>query len=118
MSTNITLPLPPSTNAIWRSNRGRVHRSKRYLTWARTAGWELKLQKPSKMRGPVAITVAAGKPDARRRDLDNVATKALLENLLVAHKVIADDSLVASLSSRWDAAVAPGRVAVTIAAAN
>ena len=40
--------LPPSTNALWRSNRGRVHRSKEYDSWRTTAGWELKAQRPGR----------------------------------------------------------------------
>jgi len=47
---------------------------------------------PARIAGAVAITIAAGKPDdRRRRDLDNIATKAVLD-LLTAHQVIADDS--------------------------
>ena len=74
-------------------------------------------QRPGKIQGPVAITVAAGKPDKRKRDLDNIASKAFLD-LMVAHQVITDDSMVVSLASRWADDVAPGRVAVTVAAAN
>ena len=33
----IDLPLPPSTNAIWRSNRGGVHRSAEYKAWQKAA---------------------------------------------------------------------------------
>jgi len=33
-------------------------------------------------------------------------------------RVIADDSLVSALAARWDDTIAPGRIAVTIAAAN
>ena len=36
MST-IDLPLPPSVNGLWRFNRGRVHRSRRYLAWLTVA---------------------------------------------------------------------------------
>src|SRR5262245_46375058 len=43
------------------------------------------------------------------------ATKALLD-LLVAHQVIADDSLVASISAHWDDTVAPGRIVVEVKA--
>jgi Holliday junction resolvase RusA-like endonuclease len=108
----IDLPLPPSTNALWRSNRGRVHRSRRYLAWLQAAGWELKLRRPRKIPDPVAIRIAAGRPISKR-DLDNIATKAML-NLLTAHKVIADDSLVARITAGWDATISPGTVKVTI----
>jgi len=118
MSTIVVeLPLPPSINALWRSSRGRVHRSRRYLSWLKEAGWELVLQKPKRIAGPVAIAVAAGRPDRRKRDLDNIATKAVLD-LLTAHGIVADDSMVVKIAASWDATVAPGRIAVSVAAAN
>jgi Holliday junction resolvase RusA-like endonuclease len=109
-----TLPLVPSTNALWRSGRGRVHRSDRYKQWQRDAGWELALQGPRPIPGPVAISVAAGRPDRRRRDLDNIATKAVLD-LLVAHQVISDDSMVAKISATWASCIEPGRLQVEVA---
>jgi len=57
--------------------------------------------------------MALGRPDARKRDLDNAAGKAVLD-LLVAHQVITDDSLVTSLTARWDSTVAPGRVIIIV----
>jgi len=114
--TAIDLPLPPSVNRLWRSNRGRVHRSPRYDAWRKEAGWLLAIQRPIRVTGPVAISIAAGRPDRRRRDLDNIATKACLD-LLTLHGVIQDDSLVVAISSRWDDAVAPGRIVVAVEAA-
>jgi len=111
--TTVELPLPPSTNALWRSNRGRVHRSRHYLAWLKEAGWQLKLQRPRKTPGPVAITIAAGRPDQRKRDLDNIATKAVLD-LLTAHQLIEDDSRVASITASWDNTVSAGVVLVTV----
>jgi hypothetical protein len=54
----ITLPLPPSLNALWRSNRGRVHKSYRYAAWIK--GAELKLQRPGRVASAVNVTVAVG----------------------------------------------------------
>ena len=42
--------------------------------------------------------------------------KAVLD-LLTAHQVIEDDAKVMSLTSRWDAAVTPGRVQIAVARA-
>jgi hypothetical protein len=64
--------------------------------------------------GPVTVTIAAGRPD-KRRDVDNLA-KALLD-LLQAHCVIESDANVVSLTSQWDSAIAPGRIAVSVAPA-
>jgi hypothetical protein len=58
----LDLPLPPSVNRLWRTGRGRVYRSKRYLTWRETAGWELVVQRPVRISGLVTVTIAAGRP--------------------------------------------------------
>jgi crossover junction endodeoxyribonuclease RusA len=117
MPTTITLPLPISTNRIWRAGRGgHVYRSPQYRAWVTEAGWSLRAQRPKSVAGPVSVTIAAGRPDRRRRDVDNLA-KALLD-LLVQHRVLEDDSKVTSFAARWDSSIAPGRVAVTVAPAN
>jgi len=41
----MTLPLPVSTNRLWRAGRGRVHRSPQYRAWLTEAGWELRAQR-------------------------------------------------------------------------
>jgi Holliday junction resolvase RusA-like endonuclease len=79
MMQTITLPLPPSVNRLWRAGRGRVYRSPRYEAWRIEAGWALKLQRHVHITGPVEIVVAAARPDQRKRDLDNIATKAVLD---------------------------------------
>lgn len=43
--------------------------------------------------------------------------KAVLD-LLTAHQVIEDNAEVMSLTSRWDAAVTPGRVQIAVARAD
>jgi Holliday junction resolvase RusA-like endonuclease len=104
--------LPPSVNHLWRTGRGKVYRSSTYDAWRKEAGWELQVQKPGRVEGAVEVTISAGKPDCRRRDCDNLP-KAILD-LLTAHQVIADDSLVASITARWDTSVPAGRAIVTI----
>lgn len=58
MPTVVELPLPLSTRALWRSNRGRVHLSRRYVAWLQDAGWQLKLQRPGKIQGSPVIRQA------------------------------------------------------------
>jgi crossover junction endodeoxyribonuclease RusA len=108
----IDLPLPPSVNRLWRSNRGRVHRSDPYAAWLREAGWALLQQRPKRLTGWVRVSIAAGVPDRRRRDLDNLL-KALLD-LLVQHQVIETDADVAALDARWDDLVPGGRVCLEV----
>jgi crossover junction endodeoxyribonuclease RusA len=115
MPTIVTLPIPPSVNALWRTWRGRVHRSKTYAAWREAAGWELAIQRPARIPGPVTVTIAAGRPDRRKRDVDNLP-KAILD-LLQAHQVIADDSQVMKITTGWDSTVPAGTVRVTVESA-
>ena len=74
----LALPFPPSLNAIFRQFNG-SHLSAEYRKWRDEAGWQLKAQRPEKITGPVAISVAVTAPDRRRRDLDNVGFKAVID---------------------------------------
>ena len=62
----------------------------------------------------MSITISAGRPDRRRRDADNICKAAI--DLLVTHQVIADDSLVRTLTTTWASSddVAPGRLVVEL----
>jgi Holliday junction resolvase RusA-like endonuclease len=62
----------------------------------KTAGWEIVLQKPKPITGPVSVTISAGRPDKRLRDVDNLP-KAILD-LFVAHRLLTDDSQVVSIT--------------------
>lgn len=70
MTTTITLPVPPSTNELYRNapGRGRV-KTQRYATWFVAAGWSIKEQRPEKVPGRVKISMYA--PENARRDLAN-----------------------------------------------
>jgi hypothetical protein len=62
--------------------------------------------------GSVTVTICAGRPDRA------VATSTLFRTL-TAHRLIEDDDAeVASLSSRRDGTVAPGRISSTVTAAT
>ena len=56
------------------------------------------MQRPKRITGAVVITIAAGRPDKRRRDVDNLP-KAILD-LLVSYQLIQDDAKVTSITSR------------------
>lgn len=90
--------LPPSANNLFAtSQRGRF-KTKHYKGWLEQAGWELKQQRPGHVPGHYAMTVTAGKV-AKRRDLSNLL-KAL-EDLLVKHSVVEDDSLAQKIIIEW-----------------
>lgn len=91
----LRLPLPPSTNNLY-INRGKKRIvSSRYRAWRDEAGDALLAQKPRPVKGDFDLWLYVEWPDRRRRDIDNTA-KACLD-LLVAHKLIDDDSLCQAL---------------------
>jgi hypothetical protein len=70
----LTLPYPPSTNNLFFNlKKGGRAPSDRYKAWATEAGWEAKRQNAGKVTGPYALYITAARPDARKRDLDNLA---------------------------------------------
>jgi Holliday junction resolvase RusA-like endonuclease len=101
MTVTLSLPYPPSVNGIFAMNRG-SRLSEKYRLWRDEAGWALREQRPAKLAGPVSISVELKAPDKRRRDLDNVGFKAVID-LLVKHQIIeADDSrIVKEIKAKW-----------------
>ena len=95
----INLPYPPTLNTIWRHGK-RHYKSKKYKAWIAEADLAIIQQKPVKIKGKIHFQVLLGKPDKRKRDLDNVGAKAILDRL-VAHGIIEDDSLVESIFMAW-----------------
>ncbi len=99
--TFITIPSPPSVNALYRNlpGRGRV-KTGVYKDWAGHAGWTLKSQNPAPVPGRVVIVIGIERRNGAA-DIDNRA-KAILD-LLVAHKVIKNDNLVTAIAMAWAA---------------
>lgn len=96
------LPFPPSVNAIWR----RVGRKTLLSAPARRYRGQVVqrlLQQFGKLpkvgTGPLAVTIRACRPDARRRDLDNLP-KAILDALTHAG-LWGDDSQIEHLAICW-----------------
>jgi crossover junction endodeoxyribonuclease RusA len=96
---DLNIPFPPSANALWRSNRGRVHKSRKYVDWLLAAGLKVRSQKPGKIEGQYKISIQAVRPDKRRRDLDNALKP--VSDLLKSLGVIEDDSLCEMITARW-----------------
>ena len=98
-SSMINFPYPPSLNHLF-AGQQRRYKSKKYKAWIAEADIAILQQRPHKIKGKVKFSVLLGKPDKRRRDLDNVGAKAILDRL-VAHGIIEDDSLVESIFMAW-----------------
>ena len=91
----LDLPMPPSTNALWRSNRGRVHRSAQYEKWLKNAdalalsqlGWRGK-----KILGRFTLTLFLNERMMRtNRDWDNTLKAPL--DFAKRLGLIVDDSI-------------------------
>ena len=98
----LQLPFPPTTNNLFvnlRGARGGRFPSKGYKAWKARAAVAIRRQAPEPIKGAVEMNIQLGRPDRRRRDLSNYI-KAL-EDALVQHGLIEDDSMVQSLSVAW-----------------
>lgn len=92
----IRLPVPPSTNALY---RGRRYKTNEYKNWRLVAGLSVAQSGVQKFEGPVVISIKA--PENNRRDISNYI-KAV-EDLLVLHEIIEDDrcKIVRGISAVW-----------------
>lgn len=107
----LTLPFPPSTNGLFTNRRGGRASTKRYLAWQEEAGWAIKRQCPLPESGPVSIHMLLGRPDKRKRDLDNLLKSPI--DLLVKHGLIDDDRSVESIFAAWGKG--PGKLTIMVA---
>lgn len=82
----ITLPMPPSANHIWRSGRSRVYRSDKYKSWMHDALWIIGKVATIPSRVDVEIELC----NTGRGDADN-RNKAVLDALVKAG-LLANDS--------------------------
>jgi crossover junction endodeoxyribonuclease RusA len=99
VTINLTLPYPPSANRLWRSSRGRVHKSTEYTNWLNHAGYVARAQRPGKICGPYRIWISAVAPDKRRRDLGNLEKP--ISDLLQSLGIIDDDSNARAINLQW-----------------
>jgi Holliday junction resolvase RusA-like endonuclease len=98
-----------------------MYPSKPYTHWKVEADRYLLQQKGEGLRLPdvpwgthLSIETRLNPPDKRRRDLDNVGAKAILDRM-VEWGVIMDDVLVQKIVMMWDHdTVSPGNVYLTI----
>lgn len=100
MGFTLTVPYPPSVNSLWRAGRGRVYRSKKYVDWQDLCFLELSKQEcPKTFTVPVSVELSVGRPDNRKRDLDNLIKPVF--DILQKAEILEDDSLVHRILSFW-----------------
>lgn len=91
---SLTLPWPPSVNGYWRRNGGRYFISKQGQQFRKAVLEECQSMRSAQtLTGRLSVTVGLNPPDKRKRDIDNVGGKALLDALGHAG-VYADDSQI------------------------
>ena len=97
----VRLPYPPSVNGLYANldGHGRIN-TERYDGWLTEAGWRLLEQRPGRIAGPYQIEIHASRPDNRARDLGNLEKP--ISDLLVKHRVVADDSLADKITIQWE----------------
>ncbi|TVM35625.1 RusA family crossover junction endodeoxyribonuclease [Oceanidesulfovibrio marinus] len=110
-SQTIVLPFPPSGNRYWRSNRGRVHLADAAHDYRQVVAVERMRQKVRPCRGQIAVVAVYGRPDRRKRDLDNCWKQ--LGDALEWANVYSNDSQIVDLRLMYGN-VRPGYVEVTI----
>ena len=99
---SIHLPMPPSTNLIWRSDRGRVHKSKAYSDWLKQAGYEWLRQRkeqPRNISGNFRAILILDSTQRSRKDLDN-RIKAILD-FCTENQIVDDDKFCDALLVKW-----------------
>lgn len=94
----ILMPFPPSLNSLF-PGKQRRHKSKAYEAWIREAGYMLLNQKHDRFDCPISVSYFFGRPDKRKRDLDNLFKAP--NDFLVSSGVIADDSLIHRICGEW-----------------
>jgi Holliday junction resolvase RusA-like endonuclease len=92
----LTLPFPISVNAMYANRLKGRRKSDRYATWANAAGWDVKKQNQTPIRGYYHLTLSLFEDDNRRRDPGNF--EKCVSDLLVNHNLIDDDSKCVSMT--------------------
>jgi len=92
-SISVTLPIPPSVNAIWRCQGKRIRKSKVYRNWCTSCdviALQGMIPRPRYARPvSVEIIVRSGHGWRRGRDLDNTAKPII--DWLVSWQVLEND---------------------------
>jgi len=100
LTGDLVLPWPPSVNTYWRTFRGRMILSKIGRMYQTAIAEQVVMQSCPKFGDrKIRVTIAAHRPDKRRRDLDNLL-KAALDGMGSAG-VFDDDSQIVDLRTYW-----------------
>lgn len=105
----VTLPYPPSANRMWRHVGSKVLRSAEYERWRLACTAVIRAEtKGAGLDGPYAMTVRVGRPDQRRRDIDNLIKP--INDIMVLSGAVADDSDCQRIEISWAPGVDGARI--------
>lgn len=108
----LDLPWPPSVNHYWRMYQNRMVISEAGRRYRSAVAEQILIQRGAKhFAGKIKVTIAAYRPDERKRDLDNLLKSTL--DALAHAGVYVDDSLIVDLRVYWEKDKA-GMLKVTI----
>jgi crossover junction endodeoxyribonuclease RusA len=95
-------------NGLYANRKRGRQKTEKYRAWIEAAGWMIRAapDRHNRHTGPVKLTILVRKPDGRRRDVSNLV-KAI-EDLLVLHQIMFDDSQVQRVNVEWSQEVAHG----------
>jgi crossover junction endodeoxyribonuclease RusA len=82
----------------------------RYEAWRKEAAWLIALAKKARTEGPYGLTVLVGRPDKRRRDIDNLLKP--ISDALKHGGAISDDSECQCIEASWHPGITGVRVTV------
>ena len=109
------LQYPPSVNGIWRyGGKGKAYLSATAKAWKQEAAWTIKeclLKGSLPVLGPFHAHIEVGRPDKRRRDLDNLIKITL--DACQYGGAIRDDSDAQSLFAQWVPDLKGVRITIT-----
>ena len=113
----INLPFPVSQNSIYATDfkTKRRFKSKDYKQWLTDAGKMINAQRPGKIKGPYTISFLferrLNKDGSRnKRRIDGSNLEKGVNDLLVKHGIIEDDSLEEEAHRKWSTDVEGCRV--------
>ena len=111
---SVTLPSPPSANRLWRHiGFNKVLRSREYRAWTEAATVIIRAEISGALDGPYQMNVEVGRPDRRRRDLDNLIKP--LGDSLVAAGAVTDDANCQRIEAAWSSQIVGVRVTLVTA---
>ena len=112
-SLRLDLPLPPTSNNAYATNRrtGRRHLSTRAQAWKIEAGWTVRAARPPNISGPYSFQILI--PEKARGDADGYIK--LAQDLLASLGVTPDDRKAVESRATRDPAVTPRRCVVVVA---